>query len=278
MQQNPEKFEAPGPSFNAATFAQRGLIKKSSTHLAKIAMILEEAPDKMLTFSQLMEKLEPYFSEDKKSVENNIRVCLSASKCFVKVPVIPSTPGCKRNYWKLDPSRVTAKMVRRHFKGILELFPELASKVEAEKENRGEPRRCPEAPANQVKVKFSGPFSIESLLGAGVGPATPPPSPPSPPVLRSPPPISRCLKDPWPMECGGAASSSAAAAYGGFFWDSAPERQDISAAQIRAQISFPTGGAEAMFRCSAPCYTGSHGGYITYPAPALTHDYRYVWL
>ncbi|TMS18623.1 Forkhead box protein H1 [Larimichthys crocea] len=116
--------------------AQQHLFRKSTTYLAKIAVVLQDAPDKMLTFTQLMDKLTPLISEERKSVENNIRVCLSTNKCFVKIPVVPDSLDSKRNYWKLDPSQITAKMVRRHFKGILQLFPELASKVEMETTSR----------------------------------------------------------------------------------------------------------------------------------------------
>ena len=36
---------------------------------------------------QLMEKLEEFVTGDRKCFENNIRVCLSSSKCFVKVNI-----------------------------------------------------------------------------------------------------------------------------------------------------------------------------------------------
>uniref|UniRef100_A0A3Q1IZD5 Fork-head domain-containing protein n=1 Tax=Anabas testudineus TaxID=64144 RepID=A0A3Q1IZD5_ANATE len=158
-----------------AQLQQRGLLRKSTTYLAKIAVVLQEAPGKMLTFTQLMDKLAPLLCEDRKSVENNIRVCLSTHKCFVKVsiPVVSGSLESKRNYWKLDSSQITAKMVRRHFKGILQLFPDLLSKVETENRSRpSEPcsaLHSPEAAACKAvqircEVKFSSPFSIESLL------------------------------------------------------------------------------------------------------------------
>lgn len=34
---------------------------------------------------QLMDKLMPLVSENRRSFENNVRVCLSTNKCFVKV-------------------------------------------------------------------------------------------------------------------------------------------------------------------------------------------------
>uniref|UniRef100_A0A8C3GAW2 Fork-head domain-containing protein n=1 Tax=Cyclopterus lumpus TaxID=8103 RepID=A0A8C3GAW2_CYCLU len=155
------------------TSSQRGVFRKSTTYLAKIAVVLQDTPGKMLTFIQLMDKLAPLIYEERKSVENNIRVCLSTNKCFVKIPVVPDSLDSKRNYWKLDPSQITAKMVRRHFKGLLQLFPELASKVETENTSRPselcsalhspEPAAC-RAVQIRCEVKFSSPFSIESLL------------------------------------------------------------------------------------------------------------------
>nr|XP_040043753.1 forkhead box protein Q1 isoform X1 [Gasterosteus aculeatus aculeatus] len=172
MRRRTEKLGALLPRCVPASSSQRGLFMKASTYLAKIAVLLQEAPGKMLTFSQLMDRLTPLIRQDRKSVENSIRVCLSSCKCFVKIPVVPDSPDSKRNYWKLDPSQITEKMVRRHFQGILQLFPELKSKVGTD--NKGEPetrsaRRSPVPAASRdvqirCEVKFSGPFSIESLL------------------------------------------------------------------------------------------------------------------
>ncbi|KAK5911340.1 hypothetical protein CgunFtcFv8_005525 [Champsocephalus gunnari] len=170
MQTRPEKC---GSLSSPSSSSQRGLFRKSTTYLAKIAVILQDVSGKMLTFTQLMDRLGPFISDDKRSVENNIRVCLSTNKCFVKIPVVPDSLDSKRNYWKLDSGQITAKMARRHFKGILQLFPELASKVETENLSRAS-RNCSAFPSpepaacrgDQIRceVKFSSPFSIESLL------------------------------------------------------------------------------------------------------------------
>lgn len=81
--------------------------------------------------------------------------------CF-QVPLVPGSLCSKRNYWKLDLDQITEKMVRRHFKGILELFPELASKLGT----RSSAAFSPEPAAVPIKghVKFDSPFSIESIL------------------------------------------------------------------------------------------------------------------
>ncbi|CAL1584556.1 unnamed protein product [Knipowitschia caucasica] len=143
---------------------------RSTTYLAKIALILQGAPDKMLTFSQLMYRMAPLIPEDTKSVEVNIRVCLSSNKCFVKIPLIPGSQNSKKNYWKLDMNHITEKMVRRHFRGILEFFPELASKLQTpiqtskEKASVGSPETTCKARQVKREVKFTSPFSIESIL------------------------------------------------------------------------------------------------------------------
>ncbi|CDQ82126.1 unnamed protein product [Oncorhynchus mykiss] len=148
--------------------------KKSTTYLGLIAHVIQDSPDKMLTFTQLMDKLGAFLSGDRKGIENNIRVCLSSNDCFVKVPVSPYMPHSKKNFWKVDESQITAKMARRHFKGILDLFPELSTKVRMEAEQISErfaavfspPKPTLASPQmqNNNEVNFSSPFSIESIL------------------------------------------------------------------------------------------------------------------
>uniref|UniRef100_A0A674EGD5 Zgc:113424 n=1 Tax=Salmo trutta TaxID=8032 RepID=A0A674EGD5_SALTR len=146
---------------------------KSTTYLGLIAYVIQDSPDKMLTFSQLMDKLGAFLSGDRKGIENNIRVCLSSNDCFVKVPVSPYMPHSKKNFWKVDESQITAKMARRHFKGILDLFPDLSTKVRMEAEQISErfaagfsPKPTLTSPhmQNNNEVKFRGAFSIESIL------------------------------------------------------------------------------------------------------------------
>ncbi|XP_055772095.1 forkhead box protein H1-like [Salvelinus fontinalis] len=145
--------------------------RKSTTYLGLIAYVIQDSPDKMLTFSQLMDKLGAFLSGDRKGIENNIRVCLSSNDCFVKVPVNPYLPHSKKNFWKVDESPITAKMARRHFKGILDLFPELSTKVRMEAEQISERFATSTTPTltrlhiqKRSEVKFSSPFSIESIL------------------------------------------------------------------------------------------------------------------
>uniref|UniRef100_A0A3B3H2H5 Fork-head domain-containing protein n=1 Tax=Oryzias latipes TaxID=8090 RepID=A0A3B3H2H5_ORYLA len=174
-----EKSGVPG-TFHPTSGTRREVYGNASTYLAKIAVALHDAPDQMLTFTQLIQKMEPLISEGRKSVENNIRVCLSTHRCFRKIPVVPDPVTTKRNYWKLDSSQITTKMVRRHLKDLLHLFPELASKVETGSKNQRsgkqsvlcspQPAACDDA---RVNGKFSSSFSIENLLKKDTTPARP---------------------------------------------------------------------------------------------------------
>lgn len=53
MQNRTEKFGAQLPLFAPASSSQQHLFRKSTTYLAKIAVILQDAPGKMLTFTQV---------------------------------------------------------------------------------------------------------------------------------------------------------------------------------------------------------------------------------
>lgn len=100
---------------------ERAAFKWATTYLSKIAVILQNAPNWMLTFTevrkaevlkcilfagcnmrkfvmcqkdakyflllffQLMDRLMLLMSRDRKCLENNIRVCLSSHSCFTKV-------------------------------------------------------------------------------------------------------------------------------------------------------------------------------------------------
>uniref|UniRef100_A0A3Q1D1U0 Fork-head domain-containing protein n=1 Tax=Amphiprion ocellaris TaxID=80972 RepID=A0A3Q1D1U0_AMPOC len=236
----------------------------------------------------LMDKMAPLICEDRQSVENNIRVCLSTNKCFVKIPVVPGAQDSKRNYWKLDYSQITGKMVRRHFKGIMHLFPELASKVETEKLNR-QPEHQPAAcRAVQVRseVKFSSPFSIESLLKRD--------SPSAQASTASPPSSVTLRAEQQQLRSAGIKRS--------FSWDS-EERLLLQPPSGSSSIcsaggstyhgATAAGAAESIRRMSecseasfpvytraraAPYFSSQHSSYITYSVPAFTHDALQFWL
>ncbi|XP_073319555.1 uncharacterized protein [Pagrus major] len=286
MQKRTEKFGAQLPLFAPASSSPQHLFRKSTTYLAKIAVVLQEAPGKMLTFTQLMDKLAPLICEDRKSIENNIRVCLSANKCFVKIPVVPHSLDSKRNYWKLEPSQITAKMVRRHFKGILQLFPELASKVETENMSRASERcsalHSPEAAACRAvqircEVKFSSPFSIESLLKRDSPSARASRASPlsSVPLRAEQQPRSTKRSFSWdcqePLLLQASAGSSTFCSTGGSTHHGLTANgaaQPIKRMHVSTEASFPV-----YTRASAaPYFSSPHSSYITYSVPTFTHD------
>ncbi|XP_067282181.1 forkhead box protein H1-like [Pseudorasbora parva] len=160
-----------------SSVGQRKKYKKYSTrtYIGLIAYAIQDSPDKMLTFKQIMKKLEPFVFGDKKGIENNIRVCLSSNRCFAKVPVDPDYPNPKKNFWKVDESGITPKMFRRHFKYIMNMLPGLA--LQAHREDECEDYSCASESLtpvctiteNKSQVKFTGPFSIESILKSDRG-------------------------------------------------------------------------------------------------------------
>lgn len=85
-----------------------------------------------------------------------------------QVPIDPEFPNAKRNFWRVDESSITPKMQRRHFSDMAELFPGLPTTWD----RKPAPPPAPSSPVCPVKMekmegrpnKFTGPFSIESLL------------------------------------------------------------------------------------------------------------------
>lgn len=81
-----------------------------------------------------------------------------------QVPIDPEYPNAKRNFWKVDERSITPRMVRRHFSDMAELFPGLPA--EWNRKPTPPPAPSPVCPGNMDHrpTKFTGPFSIESLL------------------------------------------------------------------------------------------------------------------
>ncbi len=203
----------------------------------------------------------------------------------------PDSLDSKRNYWKLDLSQITVKMVRRHFKGILQLFPELACKMEtAIRPSERRSALCsPEAAgcgAVQIKceVKFSSPFSIESLL------------------KRDSPSARACRASPL-SGVPARAEQQLQSTHGrvgtkrSFSWDSEEHlllqtsagRSPICSAggsthhgltakpirrmHVNTEASFPV-----YTRASAPYFTSPHSSYITDSVPTFSHNALRFWL
>ncbi|RXN06623.1 forkhead box H1-like protein [Labeo rohita] len=104
--------------------------KQKMTYLGLIAYVIQNAPQKKLTFYELMNAVTIFVDGDRKGLENNIRVCLSSNNCFVKVPINPECPNAKRNFWKVDDSKITPKILRRHFSGLRNVFPDFYENIE----------------------------------------------------------------------------------------------------------------------------------------------------
>ncbi|XP_072226183.1 uncharacterized protein [Leuresthes tenuis] len=292
MQRRTENFGAQPPVFDPASSAETEVLRSATTYLAKIAVVLQDAPNKMLTFTQLMRKLSPAVSERRKCVENNVRVCLSSHMCFVKIPVVQDSLNSKRNYWKLDSSQITAKMVHRHFKGILSLFPELASKVNSENLS-GPLEQCstlqsPEAAACgavqvRCEMKFSSPFSIDSLLKRDS---------PSARASRASPLSSvqiRVEQQPqhahrqvgtkrsisWaseePLHLRNSSGSSPICSAGGSTYH---DLAVYGAVQLTKRIPAHNGPSFPVFTraSTAPYFTSKHSSCITYSVPAVTYE------
>ncbi|CAI5690504.1 forkhead box protein C2 [Oreochromis niloticus] len=265
-----------------ASSAQKALLSNTTTYLAKIAIVLHDAPDKMLTFTQLMDKLTLFFSEDRKSIENNVRVCLSTNKCFVKVPIVPYSLNSKRNYWKLDLTQITAKMIRRHFRGILQLFPDLA--CEMQKENLSsrelEARRSVRI---QREVKFRGPFSIDSLLKTDEHSAQNPGASPlsgAPLRVEQPPYYTPSKQDGTKRSFGWESEEpltlkTAAVTSPIYLADGSSYFECGAVHPIKMTPAYPE--ATVFPRPTASYYATPHGSYAT-SLPAFTHDARGFWL
>lgn len=86
------------------------------------------------------------------------------------MPVDPDYPNPKKNFWKVDESGITPKMFRRHFKYLINIFPGLSiQKRQVDECEDSSNVHEPVIPAckvaeNKSEGKFTGPFSIESLL------------------------------------------------------------------------------------------------------------------
>uniref|UniRef100_A0A3Q4BW23 Fork-head domain-containing protein n=1 Tax=Mola mola TaxID=94237 RepID=A0A3Q4BW23_MOLML len=260
MQSGTEMFGAQLPLFVPASSSQQRLVRKSTTYLAKIAVVLQGAPHKMLTFPQ-------------------VRQTKTLPVLFSQVPVVPDSLDSKRNYWKLDPSQITAKMVRRHFKGILQLFPELASKVEPENKSRAsehhlaldspEPATCRTVQL-RCEGKFSSPFSIESLLKRDTPPAR----------GFSASPISAVqagTKRTFSWSSGESLLPQASAGHFPICSTGGSTHHRLTANRAAKPLNRMYVHTEGSFpvyttASAAPYSTSPHSSYINYSIPTFTHD------
>lgn len=194
---------------------------------------------------------------------------------YIQIPVIPDSLNSKRNYWKLDSSQITTKMVRRHFKRLLRLFPELALKLEMDNLKRpSEQSSAPRSlhPVQVREVKFTGPFSIESLLKKDSPPARASRvSPPSAEELRPLPTNTKRGFSCYPAEpvilktanFFSCISSAGGSTHHRLIANSAVE--PIRRIPVRTNYS------------AVPYFTSSQYSFIPYSVPSFTKVASHVW-
>ncbi|XP_030597705.1 uncharacterized protein LOC115788702 [Archocentrus centrarchus] len=284
MQNGDEKSAAEQSLTDLPLDPLSALFSSNTTCLAKIAIMLQYAPFKMLTFRQLKDKLSVIF-KDGRLADNSIRWYLSGYKCFVRIPGILNR---KAWYWMLDTSHITTEMVSEHFLEILHLFPGLACRLEKENPTRpSAPLHSPEpvpCSAFHIKpdVKFSGPFSIDSILkGDSTSAQAYRASPPSSLPFRVEHPFQLTQQQqPGTKRCFSwdsdehfilKAGSSPVCTGGGRTHHGAIT--DGAAKPIKRIPMYPPPSFLVHPRASpAPFFTSPQSSGITYTVPALTHN------
>lgn len=205
---------------------------------------------------------------------------------------MPYSLNSKRNYWKLDLTQITAKMMRRHFRGILQLFPDLASKMQ--KENLSKQSQHCATPSShelearrsvriQREVKFRGPFSIDSLLKTDEHSAQNPGASPlsGVPLRVEQPPYytpSKQAGTKRSFSCDSQESLALKAAAVTSPIYLADGRGYFGCGAVHPIKTMPTYPEPTAFpRPSASYYATPHGSYAT-SVPAFMHDARGFWL
>ncbi|XP_078730886.1 uncharacterized protein LOC144946022 [Lampetra fluviatilis] len=175
------------------------LNKPAASYTALIATAIQDSPQKKLTLLEIIGRLQQQyecFTGAYKGWKNSVRHTLSVNKCFVKVPRDASRPYAKDNFWTLAavddyvnadgtfrPRRRRAGKRRGASDECGRGSPDSGKSASPSRRSDGRapsgshddtpppPPPASGSPGGQSSAKFSGPFSIESLLQPSKGEA-----------------------------------------------------------------------------------------------------------
>ncbi|XP_038068239.1 forkhead box protein Q1-like [Patiria miniata] len=139
--------------------------KPPYSYIALIAMAIRDSPSGRLTLAEINEYLMKrfaFFRGPYTGWRNSVRHNLSLNECFVKILRDPARPWGKDNYWTIneDSEYTFADGVFRRRRKRLS-----RSNERENEERRQKSRGQSGATADKPRSKFTGPFSIDSILG-----------------------------------------------------------------------------------------------------------------
>ncbi|XP_022084075.1 hepatocyte nuclear factor 3-gamma-like [Acanthaster planci] len=140
--------------------------KPPYSYIALIAMAIRDSPAGRLTLAEINEYLMKkfaFFRGPYTGWRNSVRHNLSLNECFVKILRDPARPWGKDNYWTInEDSEYTFAdgVFRRRRKRIAR-----STERETTEQKQQNSRVQSGAAVNKPRSKFTGPFSIDSILG-----------------------------------------------------------------------------------------------------------------
>lgn len=141
--------------------------KPPFSYIALIAMAIKDSGHGKLTLAEINEYLMerfPFFRGSYTGWRNSVRHNLSLNECFIKILRDPSRPWGKDNYWTINENS--------EYTFADGVFRRRRKRINRPRKNRSNNRRKVDRPRiggsvgdTDKKVKFTGPFSIDSILG-----------------------------------------------------------------------------------------------------------------